>query len=109
METTELEYKTAGQYAWFAARDARMRSFANASLYTEAEKNRAERMRMGLTLVYAGKEFHIEYRKKFISLKIDRATVRDRKTLALLESDYEILGVVKRVNNQGVTYRIPKA
>ena len=109
METKELEYKTAGQFAWFAARDARMRSFANASLYTEAEKNRAERMRMGLTLVYSAKEFHIEYRKKFISLKIDKPVVRDRKTLALLESDYNLLGVVKRVTNQGITYRIPKA
>ena len=109
METKELEYQNAGKFAWFAARDARMRSFANSSLYTEAEKNRAERMRMGLTLVYAGKEFHIEYRKKFISVKIDKATIRDRKCLALLESDYEVLGVVKRVTNQGVTYRIPKA
>ena len=109
METKELEYKNAGQFAWFAARDARMRSFANSTLYTEAEKNRAERMRMGLTLVYGGKEFHIEYRKKFISVKIDKPVVRDRKTLALLESDYNLIGVVKRVTNQGVTYRIPKA
>jgi len=108
MDTKELEYQSAGKFSWYAARDACMRSFANATLYTEAEKNRAERMRMGLTLVYAGKEFHIEYRKKFISLKIDRPVVRDRKTLALLESDYDLLGVVKRVTNQGITYRIPK-
>jgi hypothetical protein len=108
MESKELEYQNAGKFAWFAARDARMRSYENASLYTESEKNRAERMRMGLTLVYAGKEFHIEYRKKFISLKIDKPAVRDRKNLALLESDYTVLGVVKRVTNQGITYRIPK-
>jgi len=108
METKELEYQSAGKFAWFAARDARMRSYENASLYTEAEKNRAERMRMGLTLVYRAKEFHIEYRKKFISVKIDKAMVYDRKSLALLESDYNAIGVVKRVTGQGVTYRIPR-
>jgi hypothetical protein len=108
METRELETRNAGQFAWFAARDARMRSYANSSLYTEAEKNRAERMRMGLMMVYDGREFHVEYRKSFISVKIERASVRDRKSLALLEADYEKLDVVKRITGQGVTYRIPK-
>lgn len=108
METKELDTRSAGKFAWFAARDARMRSYENSCSYTEAEKNRAERMRMGLSLVYGAREFHIEYRKKFISLKIDHPVVRDRKSLALLESDYTALGIVKRVTNQGITYRIPK-
>ena len=108
METKELEYRNAGKFAWFAARDARMRSYENASLYTEEEKVRAERIRVGLTLAYRAKQFHVEYRKKFISVKLDGAVVLDRKNLKTLEADYSNLGVVKRVTNQGVTYRIPK-
>lgn len=108
METKELEYKGAGKFAWFAARDARMRSYENSCLFTEAEKTRAERVRMGLMLAYNAKEFHIEYRKKFISVKLDKPIVRDRKALQLLEKDYEVFGTVKRVTEQGVTYRIPK-
>jgi hypothetical protein len=34
--------------------------------------------------------------------------VRDRKMLALLEKDYELLSITKVVTEQGVTYRIPK-
>jgi len=106
MFVKELENKAAGQYAWFAARDARMRSAVNSSLYSDRDKIKAERAKLALEMVYAAKEVHIEYRKKFISVKVDGALVRDRKTLALLESDYEKEGYEKRVTNQGVTYRI---
>ena len=108
MQTTELDTKNAGFYAYAAARDARMRATAMWSHYTEAEKVRAERIRLGLEMVYSAKAIYVNPRAKFIAIKIDSPTVRDRKNLVLLEQDYDKLSIKKAVSAQGVTYRIPK-
>ena len=108
MNATELDTKTA-PFAWVAARDAAMKSYAASTLYTEAQKVRAERMKLGLEMVYAAKSAFITYRKKFVTIKLDQARVRDRKTLALLEQDYTAQGdITKVVTDQGITYRIAR-
>lgn len=107
MRTADLDTKKA-PCAWFALQDARMRNIAMESHYTEPEKVKAERMKLGLELVYASKGIHINYRKKFIAVKVDGARIRDRVNLTLLEGDWDKLGVKKAVTNQGVVYRIPK-
>lgn len=94
---------------WWAARDARMRAAAQWTHYTQAERTQAERMALGLEMVYSAKGIHINPRQRFITIKIDRPVVKDRKTLALLEQDYAALGVIKVVSAQGIIYRIPKA
>ena len=106
MQEKELDRKAAGKFAWFAAKDARQRSLSNSSFYTDAQKATAERVKFGLEFCYAAKAIHIEYRKKFISVKIDNAQVKDRKILAILETDYAKLGYEKCKTAQGVTYRI---
>ena len=93
---------------WWAARDAAQRSYAASTHYTEAQKIQAERMKLGLELVYAAKGIHINFRQKFITVKVDGPLCKDRKTLLLLEQDWEQAGVVKLVSAQGVVYRIPK-
>ena len=108
MKAQELETKSAGYYAYAAARDASMRAVAMWSLYTDRERVRAERMKLGLEMVYNAKGIHINPRGKFIAVKVDRPQVRDRKNLALLEKDYELLSITKVVTEQGITYRIPK-
>jgi hypothetical protein len=108
MKAQELETKSAGYYAYAAARDASMRAIAMWSHYTDRERVRAERMKLGLEMVYNAKGIHINPRGKFIAIKVDQPQVRDRKTLALLEKDYELLSITKVVTEQGVTYRIPK-
>jgi hypothetical protein len=108
MKAQELETKSAGYYAYAAARDASMRAIAMWSHYTDKERVRAERMKIGLEMVYNAKGIHINPRGKFIAIKVDRPQVRDRKNLALLEKDYELLGITKVLTEQGVTYRIPK-
>jgi hypothetical protein len=108
MQTQELETKSAGYYAYAAARDARMRAVAMWSTYTSAEQVRAERIKLGLELVYSAKGIYINPRGKFIAIKVDQPQVRDRKNLALLEKDYTLLGITKVVTEQGITYRIPK-
>jgi hypothetical protein len=108
MKAQELESKSAGYYAYAAARDASMRAIAMWSHYTDKERVRAERMKLGLEMVYNAKGIHINPRGKFIAIKVDQPQVRDRKNLALLEKDYELLSITKVVTEQGVTYRIPK-
>jgi hypothetical protein len=108
MKAQELESKSAGYYAYAAARDASMRAIAMWSHYTDRERVRAERMKLGLEMVYNAKGIYVNPRGKFIAVKVDKPQVRDRKNLALLEKDYELLGITKVLTEQGVTYRIPK-
>lgn len=108
MKEKELESKSAGYYAYAAARDARMRAAAMWSHYTDAERTRAERMKLALELCYSAKGFYINPREKFITIKIDRPRVKDLTSLRLLEADYEAEGVTKIATAQGISYRIPK-
>ncbi len=108
IKSMDSDTKAAGRFAYAAVLDARMRNEAGKSHFTEREIIRAERMKQGLGLVYGCKDIHINYRQKFIAVKVDAARINDRKTLALLESDYEQEGVTKFVTAQGITYRIPK-
>jgi hypothetical protein len=108
MKTTDLETRSAGFYAYAAALDARMTSTVNASHFSDAQKLQAERMRLALELCYAAKGFHVNPREKFISIKVDKPQIRDRKQLRLLESDWAEQGIVKIATAQGVTYRVAK-
>ena len=103
IDTQEAPFK------WFAARDARMKAAAGWTHYSDAQRVRAERMALGLEMVYWNKGIHINPRNKFITIKVDKAQVKDSKTLALLEKDYEAEGITKVVSAQGIIYRIPKA
>ena len=102
----ETEHKSAGQWAWFAERDARLRSAVNSSLFSDAQKLRAERVKLGLEMVYNADKIYVEFRKKFISVKVNKPKVRDRKMLDLLEKDYKQEGYTKVVTSQGFTYRV---
>ena len=106
MITIETEHKSAGKFAWYAERDARLQSAVNSSLYSEIQKIRAERVKLGLEMVYSADKVYIEFRKTFISVKVDRPNVRDRKGLALLETCYDNEGFEKGKTSQGITYRL---
>ncbi len=108
MKTHTSETKEAGVYAFAAMRDARIRNEAMKSHYTEAERLRAERMRLGLECVYRATEVHINYRKKFIAVKLSNAIVRDRASVADLESFYALEGISKEITAQAIIYRIPR-
>ena len=109
MNESEKDYKPAGQWAWFAERDARMRSAVNSTTFSDTQKLKAERVKLALEMVYSAEKVYIEYRKKFISVKVHKAEVRDRKGLVLLEMCYKNEGLEKVKTTQGVTYRILKA
>ncbi len=107
MRTVDIDTREA-PHAFFAARDARMRNEAMKSTYTDRERLRAERMRLGLECVYRATEVHINYRKGFIAVKLSNAIVRDRASVADLEAAYAREGIEKRVSAQGIIYRIPR-
>ena len=108
MQERELDTPSAGFYAYAAARDAAQRSYAASTHYTEQQKVRAERMKLAIELMYSARSVHLNYRDRFIAIKLDRPTVRDRRNLAVIEADWAATGVVKRTTAQGIIYRIPK-
>ena len=113
MQERDLESKPAGYYAYAAARDAAQRSYIASTHYSDKQKVAAERMKLALELVYFARAFHLNYRDRFIAIKLDRPTVRDRRNLAVketavMEADWAAAGIVKRVSAQGIIYRIPK-
>ena len=107
MQNKDLETQGAS-LKWFAARDARIKSYAQSTSYTEQAKLRAERMRGALELCYFHNEVHVNYRQRFIAIKVDGAEVRRKRDLALLEADWAKEGIIKRTSAQGVIYRIPR-
>lgn len=104
MKTAELETSAAGRYAWAASMNARMRNIANASHYTEAEKLQAERMKLVMDFVYSHEGVFINYRKKKIAIKVNKAQVKDRVLLREFEADWESKGIRKSATAQGVIY-----
>jgi hypothetical protein len=106
MITIETEYKSAGRYAFFAAKDASFKSSVNASRFSDAVKLRAERMKLALELVYSCEEVSITNNKTFIRVKVHKAVIRDRKNLRLLEADWHKEGIEKVLTKQGVIYRV---
>jgi hypothetical protein len=104
MDTITLTTKSA-RCAWWAAKDARMRSTVNSSLWGQRDKTRAERMRVALEEVYTASAIYIAYGRRGISIKVNRAQVKDDHALSLLEAEWTSLGVEKRVSTQGVIYR----
>ena len=104
MHTVTLNTEEADN-KWWAARDARMRNYANSTRYDSATKIRAERMKVVLEMLYAARSVYIAYGRRGVSVKVDRASVRLRKELAVMEADWAVQGVVKKVSDQGVIYR----
>ena len=107
METRFLDTDEATNKFW-AYKDAKQNSYANSTHYTAAERCNAERKALALETVYAAKHVYVSYKKRWISLKVDGAVVRNKKDLTFLEEGWTLENIVKRVTAQGVTYRIPK-
>ena len=96
---------------WYSIQDARMKNIANASRYSDRQKLEAERVKLALDTVYHNSNIYINYRERFIAVKVDRAQPRTGFKLerATLEKEYEQRGYQRRVSAQGIIYRIPRA
>ena len=107
LKQRELDTKSAGRFAFAAARDANRYSDECRMLYTAKERAQAETLCDIVTMAYAGKQVYITFRKTFISIKVDAPIVRDRKIVRELEEICTENGYVKARSAQGLAYQIP--
>lgn len=107
MQVCELNTKESTN-KWWSVVDAARRSYNESTHYAEKQKVQAERMKYALELVYSNKGIHINFRKKFITIKVDNAKVKDRTVLSQLEADWDKQGIVKLQSPQGIVYRVMK-
>lgn len=109
MKTLTLDTKEAPN-KFFALQDRRMRNYANATLYTDAQKIRLERIKLALELCIRGTVYAVSFGKKSASVKVqDGAFIADRKALAQLEADWSKEGIYKKVSAQGFQYHLTRA
>ena len=104
MKTIDKETRTA-PCAWWAAQDARMKSIANKSKWSDSIQLKVERMKMALGELYAGKIYEA-YNPKRVSIKVDKPFIRDLKLLREMEAYWAEQGITKTQTSTGLLYRI---
>ena len=103
----ELDTKQAGRFALAAVLDARRRNTNNKSLYSQDQIRKAMSVRDLLDYAFSYTSLYINYRQKFISIKVEGARARDamaKKVIALFET--QGYGVVS--TQQGIIVRVDK-
>ena len=103
----ELDTKQAGRFALAAVLDAQRRNTNNKSLYSQDQIRKALSVRDLLDYAFSYTSLYINYRQKFISIKVEGARARDamaKKVIALFET--QGYGVVS--TQQGIIVRVDK-
>lgn len=101
----ELDAKAAGQYARGAAINAEMRNRELRSTWSSEKRSAAQTVLDLLDMAYKG-TFYINYRKKFISVKVDAPIVRDRLTVKAVKSVFKDKSYEVVNTPQGLVVRI---
>lgn len=83
------------------------RNIAHKGAYTTGQRSLAERVKIGLEMVYASTVV-VKYCTTYISIKVETPRVVDGKNLKLLDLQYESDGIKKVVGKDNIVYRIPK-
>lgn len=91
-----------------AALNAYFRNREMAGTYTREQQCLAQRALDILDTAFAYAESYINYRKKFIAVKIEGAIKRDRKLAAEAISIFEDKGYSVVSTPQGIVVRIPR-
>jgi hypothetical protein len=105
----KLDTDEAGsKYGWFAAQDALRRNSNNKSRYTQEQIRRVISTLDLLDYAYSFDEAFINYRIKFMAIKLDNARIKDRKMLNEVESLLESYGVEKAITPTSIIYRFLK-
>jgi len=104
----ELDTKRAGGFALAAVLDAQRRNSNNKSLYTQEQIRRALSVRDLLDSAFSYHSLYINYRKKFIAVKVEGARARDRMSKQVIELfEQQGYGVVS--TQQGIIVRLDSA
>lgn len=104
----QLQYRDAEDNARGAALNAYYRNREMACTYSREQQCLAQRALDLLDCAYAYAESYINYRKKFIAVKIEGALRRDRKLAAEAVSILEGKGYTVVSTPQGIVVRIPR-
>ena len=94
---------------WFAARDAHMRSEVSKHAYTTKQRAKADAIKFALELCYLCKDIYLNYRQRFVAIKVEGVSRIDKKNLAMLEASWvgDSSVVVEKITTaQGIIYRI---
>jgi len=104
----ELDTKEAGRFAIAAVLDAQRRNTNNKSLYTPEQIRKALSVRDLLDSAFSYNSLYINYRKKFIAVKVEGARSRDTMSKKIIEM-FEQLGYGVVATQQGIIVRLDSA
>lgn len=104
----ELDTKEAGTFAFAAVMDAQRRNTNNKSLYTQEQIRKALSVRDLLDSAFSYNSLYINYRKKFIAVKVEGARSRDSMSKRVIEL-FESLGYGVVTTQQGIIVRLDSA
>ena len=104
----QLRYRDAEDNARGAALNAYYRNRDMACTYTREQQCLAQRALDLLDTAYAYAQSYINYRKKFIAVKLEGALRRDRNLAAEAVSILESKGYTVVSTPQGIVVRIPR-
>lgn len=104
----QLNYRDAEDNRRGAAVNAYYRNRELACTYTREQQCLAQRALDILDCAYAYAQSYINYRKKFIAVKLEGALRRDRARAAEAVSILESKGYEVVVTAQGIVVRIPR-
>lgn len=99
-----VSYKNAGPAAtskWFATQHAAQLDSENASLYSPKKKAKGEELLAHVRSVFKESRVYLNYRKKFIAVKVERASNR-----ALTSNEFLLLNAYCSAN--GITIKVTK-
>ena len=93
---------------WWSIADAAKQNQENRRRFSAKQLAAADTFADCLKLAYAGNTY-INYRAKFIAIKIERPITKDRFYKEMIEATCREKGFEKVRTKQGIIYRMPKA
>lgn len=108
MQTKIYQAEDAGQFSKGAAINAIYRDRENKIRFSAREQARAETVKDLVAIVYPFSTCYVNYRQKFISIKIENPQKPNSKQAAQLDAVMSDYSATKIVTPQGIVYRIPK-
>jgi hypothetical protein len=108
MQTKIYQAEEAGQFSKGAAINAIYRDRENKSRFSAREQARAETVKDLVSIVFPSSVCYVNYRQKFISVKIEKPQKPNSKQAAQLDDVMSDYNATKVVTPQGIVYRIPR-
>jgi hypothetical protein len=108
MQTLQLATEDAGKNRFGAVRNAELLNAQQQRTYSQAQQRQAVTARDLLDTAYNYSELYINYRKKFIAIKLEGAQARSA-IVKEVEALFAEQGYSRVDTPQGIIYRIPRA